>query len=60
MQGNDAHYHLSSGNIIQFDGLERLFAANDDIVGARYKELLEELAAITEHQWRSGATRGLD
>jgi SpoVK/Ycf46/Vps4 family AAA+-type ATPase len=59
MQGNDAHYHLSSSNIIQFEALERLFTADNDIVGARYKALLEELAAITEHQWRSGAPRGL-
>jgi SpoVK/Ycf46/Vps4 family AAA+-type ATPase len=30
-----------------------------EMVGARYQDLLEEIAAITEYQWRSGATRGL-
>lgn len=44
-----------------------LFGGEDDagvvrgseIVGERYHALLEEIAAITEYQWRSGATRGL-
>jgi SpoVK/Ycf46/Vps4 family AAA+-type ATPase len=59
MRASDAHHHLSSSNIVPFEALERLFASNNDIVGARYKDLLEELACITEYQWRSGATRGL-
>lgn len=59
MQSNNAHHHLSSSNIIQPDRLEQLFAGNKDIVGAGYRRLLEELACITEYQWRSGEPRGV-
>lgn len=59
MRASDAHHHLSSGNIIHSDGLERLFAGNKDIVGARHRQLLEELACITEYQWRAADPRGV-
>jgi SpoVK/Ycf46/Vps4 family AAA+-type ATPase len=67
MRASDGHHHLSSSNIISFEKLSLLFGGTDDtgvvrgneIVGDRYHELLEEIAAITEYQWRSGATRGL-
>jgi hypothetical protein len=67
MRASDGHHHLSSGNIIPFEKLELLFRGADqpdasrgnEIVGQRYQDLLQELAAITEYQWRSGAPRGL-
>jgi SpoVK/Ycf46/Vps4 family AAA+-type ATPase len=67
MRASDGHHHLSSSNVIPFEKLSLLFGGTDDtgvvrgseIVGNRYHELLEEIAAITEYQWRSGATRGL-
>ena len=30
-----------------------------EMVGDRYQDLLQEIAAITEYQWRSGTTQGL-
>jgi SpoVK/Ycf46/Vps4 family AAA+-type ATPase len=36
-----------------------MFADSKDIVGDGYKELLAELAAITEYQWRSSEPRGM-
>jgi SpoVK/Ycf46/Vps4 family AAA+-type ATPase len=67
MRASDAHHHLSSSNIIPFEKLELLFRGADqpdanrgtEIVGRRYQDLLQELAAITEYQWRSGTPRGL-
>jgi SpoVK/Ycf46/Vps4 family AAA+-type ATPase len=67
MRASDGHHHLSSSNIVLFDKLSLLFGGADDagvvrgseIVGERYHSLLEEIAAITEYQWRSGTTRGL-
>jgi SpoVK/Ycf46/Vps4 family AAA+-type ATPase len=63
MRASDTHHHLSSGNIIQFEELERLFdksqPGSNEIVGARYHDLLEELACITEYQWRAGVPNGL-
>lgn len=67
MRASDAHHHLSSNNIIPFEKLELLFRGTDEsganrgseMVGQRYQNLLQEIAAITEHQWRSGASRGL-
>jgi SpoVK/Ycf46/Vps4 family AAA+-type ATPase len=67
MQGNEGHHHLSAGNVISFEKLSFLFGGTDDtgvvrgseMVGDRYRDLLQEIAAITEYQWRSGTTRGL-
>ena len=67
MRASDGHHHLSAGNVITFDKLAVLFGGEDDtgvvrgseIVGERYHDLLQEIAAITEYQWRSGSTRGL-
>lgn len=67
MRASDAHHHLSSSNIIPFEKLELQFRSagqpdasrGHEIVGRRYQDLLRELAAITEYQWRSGAPRGL-
>src|SRR5215471_4228459 len=67
MRASDAHHHLSSSNIIPFDKLELLFRGTDEtgasrgteMVGQRYLDLLQELAAISEYQWRSGSPRGL-
>jgi SpoVK/Ycf46/Vps4 family AAA+-type ATPase len=67
MRASDAHHHLSSSNIVSFEKLELLFRGGDEsgesrgteLVGQRYHDLLQELAAITEYQWRSGAPRGL-
>ena len=67
MRASDGHHHLSSSNIVPFEKLSLLFGGTDDtgavrgseIVGDRYHELLQEITAITEYQWRSGATRGL-
>lgn len=67
MRASDAHHHLSSSNIISFESLESLFKTAHDadgnrgseIVGQRYLDLLQELASITEYQWRSNSSRGL-
>jgi SpoVK/Ycf46/Vps4 family AAA+-type ATPase len=67
MQANEGHHHLSAGNVISFEKLSFLFGGTDDtgvvrgseMVGDRYRDLLQEIAAITEYQWRSGTTRGL-
>jgi SpoVK/Ycf46/Vps4 family AAA+-type ATPase len=67
MLSNEGHHHLSAGNVISFDKLALLFGGTDDagvvrgseMVGERYRDLLQEIAAITEYQWRSGTTRGL-
>jgi SpoVK/Ycf46/Vps4 family AAA+-type ATPase len=59
MRASDAHHRLSSSSIVQFEALERLFGSDNDIVGARYLDLLDEIASITEYQWRSGQPRGL-
>ena len=67
MRASDAHHHLSSSNIIPFEKLELLFRGTDgsgvsrgsEMVGQRYRDLLQELASITEYQWRSGSPRGL-
>lgn len=66
MQTNEGHHHLSAGNVISFEKLSLLFGGTDDtggvrseMVGDRYRDLLQEIAAITEYQWRSGTTRGL-
>ena len=58
MRASDAHHHLSSNNIVQFDELALLFDGKD-IVGRRYEDLLDELACIAEYQWRSGEPHGL-
>lgn len=67
MQSNEGHHHLSAGNVISFEKLSLLFGGTDDagvvrgseMVGERYQDLLQEIAAITEYQWRSGTSRGL-
>ncbi len=67
MRASDGHHHLSAGNVITFEKLSLLFGGTDDtgvvrgseMVGDRYQDLLQEIAAITEYQWRSGTTRGL-
>ncbi len=65
MRASDAHHHLSSSNIIPFEKLQLQFGGVDGpstagaMVGQRYHDLLQELAAITEYQWRSGVPRGL-
>ncbi len=67
MRASDGHHHLSAGNVISFEKLSLLFGGTDDtgvvrgseMVGDRYQDLLQEIAAITEYQWRSGTTRGL-
>ena len=67
MRASDGHHHLSVGNVISFDKLSLLFGGTDDegvvrgseMVGDRYQDLLQEIAAIAEYQWRSGTTRGL-
>src|SRR5690242_6497677 len=67
MRASDGHHHLSSSNIVTFEKLELLFRGADgpganrgtEMVGQRYHDLLQELAAITEYQWRSGSPRGL-
>jgi SpoVK/Ycf46/Vps4 family AAA+-type ATPase len=65
MRASDGHHHLASSNIISFEKLELLFRGADgggrgtEMVGQRYQELLAELAAIAEYQWRSGSPRGL-
>ena len=67
MRASDGHHHLSSSNIVTFEKLSLLFGGTDDtgvvrgseVVGERYHDLLQEIAAITEYQWRSESTRGL-
>jgi SpoVK/Ycf46/Vps4 family AAA+-type ATPase len=66
MRASDAHHHLSSSNIIPFEKLELLFGGagqeadhGSEMVGKRYHDLLAELVAITEYQWRSPSPRGL-
>jgi SpoVK/Ycf46/Vps4 family AAA+-type ATPase len=67
MRASDGHHHLSSSNIISFEKLELQFRGSEDsgascgseMVGQRYQDLLDELASITEYQWRSEAPRGL-
>ncbi len=59
MRASDGHHHLSASNIVTFEKLETLFAAGKEIVGSGYQELLAELAAITEFQWRSDEPRGM-
>jgi len=67
MRASDGHHHLSAGNVIPFEKLALLFGGTDDtgvvrgseMVGDRYQDLLQEITAITEYQWRSGTTRGL-
>jgi SpoVK/Ycf46/Vps4 family AAA+-type ATPase len=67
MRANEGHHHISAGNVVSFEKLSLLFGATDetgvvrgsDIVGSNYLDLLAEMTAITEHQWRSGSTRGL-
>ena len=67
MRASDAHHHLASSNILTFEKLELLFRGPNDggpgrgfeLVGQRYLDLLAELTAITEYQWRSPSPRGL-
>lgn len=67
MRASDGHHHLSSTNLVSFEKLSQLFGGADesgvvrggDIVGDSYLDLLAEITAITEHQWRSNSTRGL-
>lgn len=66
MRASDAHHHLSNSNIILYEKLASIFGERDaaghcanDIVGTRYKHLLEELTCIAEYQWRSAEPRGL-
>ncbi|MFM2443065.1 MAG: hypothetical protein RJB09_251 [Pseudomonadota bacterium] len=66
MRANEGHHHISAGNIVTFDKLATLFGGTadgasqtGDIVGSFYTDLLAEITAITEHQWRSESTRGL-
>jgi SpoVK/Ycf46/Vps4 family AAA+-type ATPase len=61
------HHHVAANNLLHFDDLRELFGEpgqqgsepRRDIVGERYNRVLTELAQIVEHQWRSGARRGL-
>lgn len=67
MRASDGHHHLAANNVMTYDKLAALFGGEDetgttrgaDIVGDRYKDLLAEIAAITEYQWRSGRKHGL-
>ena len=66
MRANEGHHHISAGNLVTFDKLATLFGGTadgasqtGDIVGSFYTDLLAEITAITEHQWRSESTRGL-
>jgi SpoVK/Ycf46/Vps4 family AAA+-type ATPase len=61
------HHHVSRTNLLQQDDLRQQFGepgqqtpdVTQDIVGDHYIRLLNELALIVEHQWRSGVARGL-
>lgn len=60
------HHHIAANRILTRDDLRRQFghspttgALETDISGAPRLKLLAEMAALTEHQWRSGVTRGL-
>jgi DNA polymerase III delta prime subunit len=66
MRANEGHHHISAGNVVSFEKLAALFggsadgsAQTGDMVGSFYANLLSELTAITEHQWRSASPRGL-
>lgn len=66
MRASEGHHHLSGGNVVSFDKLAALFdggadgvSQSGDMVGSFYANLLSELTAITEHQWRSKSPRGL-
>jgi SpoVK/Ycf46/Vps4 family AAA+-type ATPase len=58
--GKDHHHGgpLAAENLLHFADLDAQFGTRD-IAGARYHTVLNELAQITEHQWRSGIKRGL-
>lgn len=60
------HHHVAAGNLLHVADLRKLFgdpngqtAGARDIVGARYLDVLRELAQIVEHQWRSESPYGL-
>jgi SpoVK/Ycf46/Vps4 family AAA+-type ATPase len=61
------HHHISRKNLLQQDDLRQHFGepgqqnpdVTQDILGDHYIRLLNELALIVEHQWRSGVARGL-
>jgi predicted NACHT family NTPase len=61
------HHHVAASNLLHVADLRKLFggpkehAASGprDIVGARYLDVLRELAQIVEHQWRSETPYGL-
>ncbi len=60
------HHHIAANRILTCDDLRKEFGYSDelkrltqDITGDRYKEILAELTALTEHQWRSARRRGL-
>lgn len=66
MRANEGHHHLSGGNVVSFEKLAVLFGGSaeavtqtTDMVGEFYTNLLSELTAITEHQWRADSPRGL-
>jgi SpoVK/Ycf46/Vps4 family AAA+-type ATPase len=55
------HHHggpLAAENLLSYATLDEQFGTHD-IIGARYHAVLNELAQIVEHQWRSGIRRGL-
>jgi AAA+ superfamily predicted ATPase len=57
----NGHHHggpLAAENLLHFADLDEQFGTRD-ILGARYHTVLNELAQIVEHQWRSGIKRGL-
>jgi SpoVK/Ycf46/Vps4 family AAA+-type ATPase len=62
-----SHHHIAKKNLLHFADLQQQFGepeqqdseARQDIVGDHYIRLLAELTQIVEHQWRSGAQRGL-
>src|SRR5258706_15864459 len=67
MQASEGLHDLTAVNVISFENLTLLLGGTDDtggvrgseMVGDRYRDLLQEIAAITEYQWRSGTSRGL-